>query len=1035
MQRRLLRSRQPLASAVLAMVFSLVGTSALLAQSTALLRGAITDEQGSIVPGAMVAVRNEATGEERATASDKVGAYLVASLPPGVYRIEVKAQGFKARVIKELRLEVAQTTIQDVRLAVGDLSEEIAILAEAPVIASSTTSVGQVISERTVQEIPLNGRHFVDLGLLIPGSVAPQQNGFLTAPLRGQGSFAFNTAGNREDTVNFMINGVNLNDQVQNQITFQPSINTVSEFKVDNSTLSAEYGRSSGAVVNIATRSGSNKLRGEAFEFFRHQSLDARNFFNTDSQKQSPFKRNQFGANLGGPIVKNQTFFFLTYEGLRQRQALDFNSGVLSEAQRAGVTDPVAKSLLALIPSPNTTTSTGAARFLGTGSADVNIDQWTGDLSHQLGQSDRLHAYYAFQKDQRVEPNLQGNTIPGFGDTRSSHRQIGTLNYTHMFGSSLVNEARLGFNRINITFAPNVTDNPQDLGINNGITTAVVLPQITIQGPGLNFGGPANFPQGRTDTTLVVSDTLSYQRGRHALKFGGEYRSFHNINFQTNGGTFVYPSVADFQKGRGTQFTVTLGDIDSDVTQKAVGFFVQDNFKMKSNLTLELGFRYDLVASPTEADNRFVYFDPATVSLQRVGQGTRDKIYDNKGNYEPRVGIVWDPFNDGRTSVRAAYALLSDQPVTNVVTPTAGNPPLVTPLSFTGAAGSIRLDNALSVAQAAGLAPQSVDGAFQNPRIQTWNLNVQREIFKNLGLLVGYFGSKGDHLRISRNVNQFVSGVRPYPRLSASSPILPGSLVGNITEITSLGYSRYNALWVSLNQRMSHGLQFNASYTLSSSKDTNSLNSQGVVVQNSFDIASDYAASDYDARHRYVLSALWELPFKGNRLVEGWQVSVITQGQSGNPINVLTNIANLTGNANVRPDLVGTIDVLGKPDQWYSTAVCDPRIAGSCTSASVFALPVSATGALHFGNLPRNAIIGPTFFNTDLSLVKKTKVGGATLEFRAEAFNVFNHPNFGQPGRIATVGSTSFGIITGTRFPTGDSGVARQIQFALKVLF
>src|SRR5262249_49844822 len=209
------------------------------------------------------------------------------------------------------------------------------------VIESTTISVGQVIDQRTVQEIPLNGRHFVDLGLLIPGSVAPQQNGFLTAPLRGQGSFAFNTAGNREDTVNFMINGINLNDMVQNQITFQPSINTVSEFKVDNSTFSAEYGRNSGAIVNIATRSGTNDLHGEGFEFYRNDKFDARNFFNQPPARKSPFKRNQFGLNLGGPIAKNKTFFFASYEGLRQRQGVDINSGVLRDDQRAAVTDPI----------------------------------------------------------------------------------------------------------------------------------------------------------------------------------------------------------------------------------------------------------------------------------------------------------------------------------------------------------------------------------------------------------------------------------------------------------------------------------------------------------------------------------------------------------------------------------------------------------------------------------------------------------------------------------------------------------------------
>jgi hypothetical protein len=1007
------------------------------AQSTASLRGRVTDEQAGAVADAQITVKSEATGQERTTVSDSSGDYLVSALPVGSYRLEIRKSGFQTTVVSGLRLEVAQAAVQNVRLKLGGITEEVAVTSETPVIETVTTSVGTVIDQRTVQEIPLNGRHFVDMGLLVPGSVVPSQTGFLTAPLRGQGSFAFNTAGNREDTVNFMVNGINLNDQVQNQITFQPSINTVSEFKVDNQTLSAEYGRSSGAVVNIATRSGTNHLHGEVFEFGRNQSLDARNYFNPASQKQSPFKRNQFGANLGGPIVKNRTFFLVTYEGTRQRQQLDFNSGVLSDDQRAAVTDPVVRNLLPLIPTANATSASGAPRFIGTGTANVDIDQWTGDVSHQLGPSDRLHAYYAFQKDLRGEPNLQGNTIPGFGDTRSSHRQIGTLNYVHTFGTSVVNEARLGFNRINITFAPNVTDNPASFGIDNGIDQAVVLPQITVQGVGLNFGGPSNFPQGRTDTTFVVSDTLSYARGRHALKFGGEYRTFHNVNFQTNGGTFVYPSLADFQAGRGSQFTVTLGDIDSDLTQNAFGLFVQDNFKVRSNLTLELGVRWDLMVGPTEKDGRFVYFDAASDSLYQIGQGgPRDKLYDNKSTFQPRVGIVWDPFNDGRTSVRAAYAMLSDQPVTNLVSQTASNPPLVTPLSFAGAAGSIRLDNALSVAKASGLAPFSVDEGFRPPRLQTWNVNVQRELWRNFSAMAGYFGSRGDFLRIALNQNQITNGVRPYPRLAATSPILPDSALGNVTNVASRGYSRYNGVWVALNQRFAHGVQLNGSYTWSKSKDTNSLNSSNTPPQDSTNIAGDYGYSDYDARHRYVLSAIWDLPFKGNQWKEGWQLSLITQGQTGNPITIITN-QNFTGVGNtIRPDLIGNLEVLGRPEQWYSAGVCDPRVAGSCTSDSVFALPYT-NGVAHMGNFPRNGVYGPGFYNTDLSLIKKTRIARATLEFRAEAFNLFNHPNFGFPlsARTAVPGGTSFGVITATRLPTGDSGSARQIQFAAKVLF
>src|SRR6266404_3263257 len=305
-----------------------------LGQSTATFQGSVTDQKGAVVPNATVIVRNQATGIERTVQTDSSGNFQLAALPAGMYSVEVQAQGFKSAAVSDLSIEVARTVNKNFELQVGSLEQKVNITADTPVIETATTSVGQVINQRTVQEIPLNGRHFVDLGLLIPGSVTPPQNGFLTAPLRGQGSFGLNTAGNREDTVNFMINGINLNDMVQNQITFQPTINTVQEFKVDNSTYSAEYGRNSGAIVNIATRSGTNGWHGEAYEFLRNSAFDARNFFER-TKDPAPFKRNQFGLNLGGPVNlprfgeggspfsykgKNKTFFFFSYEGLRQRQ-------------------------------------------------------------------------------------------------------------------------------------------------------------------------------------------------------------------------------------------------------------------------------------------------------------------------------------------------------------------------------------------------------------------------------------------------------------------------------------------------------------------------------------------------------------------------------------------------------------------------------------------------------------------------------------------------------------------------------------------
>src|ERR1043165_3276396 len=608
-----------------AFAFVILLASPSLAQSTATLQGTVTDERGEVVPNVKVTAKNQATSIERTTQTDADGNYQIAALPVGTYTLEVQASGFKTELVQNFAVEVGRTIQRDFQLHVGTVSENISVTAEAPIIENATTSVGTVINQRTFQEIPLNGRHFVDLGLLIPGSVTPPQNGFLTAPLRGQGSFAFNTAGNREDTVNFMINGINLNDMVQNQITFQPSINTVQEFKVDNSTFSAEYGRNSGAIVNIATRSGSNEYHGELFEFLRNDALDAHNFFDA---RKPPFHRNQFGLNIGGPLHlprfgeggsgigyngKNRTFFFFSYEGLRQRQGLTLTSNVLTDAQRAAAVNATTLKLLPLIPratSVDTVIINGVptlvGRFAGSATAPVNIDQATGDVSHQFNNNDRIHGYYAFQRDFRGEPNLQGNTLPGFGDTRQSHRQIFTLNETHIFGPNLTNEARLGFNRINITFTPNLQVNPLDFNINEGISQPLGLPQISITGFNFNIGGPAGFPQGRSDTTVVLSDTLNYLRGSHSFKFGGEARRFYNNNFTLDTGQFAFPNVNSFLTGTANSFSLTIGDRSSAIIQDSYGAYAMDNFKVRPNVTLELGLRYDWNKTPTERYDRFV---------------------------------------------------------------------------------------------------------------------------------------------------------------------------------------------------------------------------------------------------------------------------------------------------------------------------------------------------------------------------------------------------------------------------------------------
>jgi outer membrane receptor protein involved in Fe transport len=534
---------------------------------------------------------------------------------------------------------------------------------------------------------------------------------------------------------------------------------------------------------------------------------------------------------------------------------------------------------------------------------------------------------------------------------------------------------------------------------------------MTIAGS-LNFGGPAGFPSGRSDTTLVIADSVSHLRGAHSIKFGGEYRHFFSNGYPRDTGRFNFPSVAAFLNGTPDSFSITLGDRSYSIAQGTLGLFVQDNYKWRNNVTVELGLRYDWNMTPTERNDRFIVFEPDLASLVRVRRNVDNIYHQNARNIQPRVGFAWDPFSDQKTAIRGGYAILVDEPITSIVSGTTANPPRGMPLTFTGA---IDFGNAINLARAAGLAPVTIEHDYDNPYLQSWNLNVQRELPHSLALMAGYFGSKATHQVIRRNLNQPVNGVRPYTALSVNSPIMPGQAVGNITEVEGAGNSSYNALWITADQQMSRGLHFNASYTWAKSIDYNSLSSAGVVVQDSNNLRGDRGLSDFDVRHRFVLRSIYELPFKRNRLVRGWQLSAIFQVQSGNPINIVTSNSALTGSVNtVRPDVTGPITIIGTADRWF-----DP---------SVF------TAVSRFGNLGRNVVTGPGFNNTDIAVTRTMAIDETMrVQFRTEFFNLFNHPNLGQPGNM--VSTPNFGRITSTRFPTGESGSSRQLQFAVKLLF
>jgi hypothetical protein len=1035
---------------VLAVLSAVLGSN-IFAQSTATLNGTVTDATGAVVANAKVVATNQATGVETTTQTGTAGAYLLPSLPIGIYRIQITASGFQSSIISNLKLDVATTVTQNVQLRVGEAAEKIEIVADAAIVDTTTTSMGQVINDKTVQEIPLNGRHFTDLSLLTPGTMTPPANGFLSAPLRGQGSFGINTAGQREDTTNWLVNGINLNDNVQNQITFQPPIDTLAEYKIDNSAFPAEYGRNSGAIVNLATRSGTNEYHGELFEFLRNNDLDARNFFNTVAQgPQAPFKRNEFGADFGGPIVKNKVFFFLAYEGLRQHQSLTVTTTVPSQTQRATVTSPAINSLLALLPAANfhqasdaSATQADFTGFTGGALANVAINQGSADIDVELTQKDRMHGYYVVQKDLREEPTAGGAigaNIPGFGDTRSGFRQLMTFSEDHTFGPALANTVRLGFNRIHLTFTPNALLDPAKFNITMppGSPVATGLPFFNVAGT-LGFGGPTGEPQGRGDTTAVLNDTLSWLRGRHSFAFGGEIRRAYNNNIAENVGSFSFTTFANFLADKSNAFTDQLGTGNDKILQPSYDVFVQDSFKWKPNFTVNVGVRYAWNSSPSEATSRFTNFDPTTGTLVSSPQ----PYHTNNKNFQPRIGFAWDPFKDGKTSVRAAFAIMTQDPTTNIITGLSSNPLFALPLSASSATSSITLENPSAAVTGVSLGPSAINPNFNDMYAQDWNLTVQRQITSTLGIEVAYVGLKATHLQLTQNINQpFVTGgiygsTKPFPSLPLTSSVIPPQCqppnpvcpFGNINQVNSGGNSNYNALWATVNKHFSHGLQILGSYTFSKSLDYNSLSTgESYIIQNAYNPRGDYGPSEFDARHRFVLSGFYELPFKANRLVAGWQLGIVTQAQSGNPINPTLAIGPGPGiSLTVRPDLTGPVQTTGNPSQWF---VSKAVFASPCVAA----VPPATLPTCHPGTLGRNAITGPKFVNTDFSVTKNTKITERfTLQFRSEMFDVLNHPNFGNP--VLTVTSGSFGRITSTRFPTGDFGSSRQIQFALKLLF
>jgi len=995
----------------LAILWGLLGAVSSFAQNAALV-GTVRDPLQAVIPGAMVTLTNAATGVELTSKGDETGIFEFPTVRPGTYSLKVEQPGFKAFVVPSLVLAVQQRARVDAVLEVGAVTAEVSVEAEAiRTVQTESSALGDVVDSKKIVDIPLNGRFFLDLALLTAGTVVPSSNNrtFLAAP-SGIGISGINASGTREDSTNYLFDGINLSDMVQNQITFQPNIDSIQEFKVQTNAFSAEYGRNAGIVINAISKQGSNSIHGSAWEFLRNEKLDAKNFFDKATAPIPPFKRNIYGYSIGGPIIKNKTFFFHSYEGRQGREVATLNSPVPSAAQRATVTDPVIQKLLTLVPEANS-----GNNFVGSAPRKRGLNQFTGRIDHNLSGNDVIFGNFISNRDSRTEPTLQLNTLPGFGDFRPAHRYFLSLGETHIFSPSVVNELRAGANRVLISFNPDVLDklNPADYGMNTGST---VFPNINVTGV-MRFGGIDGFPQGRGDTTIQVNDTVSWIHGHHSFKFGGEVRDFRNNNFNRGtGGTITFPSLTAFLTGTPSSATQTKLPVTNSLRVKAYDFFAQDDFKVTSRLTLNLGLRWEYNGVPHEVYNRLGIFDFAQNKIVQVGQGI-DRPYDKDfSNFGPRVGFSYDPFGKGKTAIRGGVGLYYDQPVTNMVSGLSSNPPFSSAVSFTVPSTPV-ISVSAPFSQPGGgpalIAAQAIDPNFKSGRLGSYNLNIQQD-FAGMTFQIAYVGSQGRHLRINGDYNQGIKGVRPIAGFSSI----------NLNE--SASSSNYNGMWVSVDRRLSKGLTFSSSYTFSKSIDTNSVGSSNPEAQDFRNLKAERALSDFDARHRFVLSGVYLLPFKNDgslkRVVEGWSIAPIVNLQSGNPFSpIVPLLADGSGSllAFDRPDLVpGQTIKLDNPtpNAFFNTAAFVRHPGG-------------------FGNAGRNIITGPGFSDVDVSVVKNTSLKeGVNLQFRTEAFNVLNHPNFAQPNR--TVNATGvFGTILATRTARGDLGSSRQIQFGMKLTF
>jgi outer membrane receptor protein involved in Fe transport len=1062
----------------LTLIFTLLlaaNSISLSAQATGSIVGTVTDESGALLPGVTIEVTNTATNQTRTAVSGDNGNYTIPLLQPGPYQVRASLAGFKAVVREAVTVTVESSSRVDFRLAVGGLEETVTVAADAPLIETSNATLGIVVDEKQVAELPLNGRNFTQLGTLLPGVVAPPpalggQSGEATPGGFGAVTAGFNVNGMRNQSNNFLLDGTSNNDTFNTGFVLRPPPDAIQEFKILTHSYSAEYGRNAGSVVNVVTKSGSNDFHGAGWIFNRDDALQARNFFAPQDQEKPKLEQNQFGFSVGGPVLRNRVFGFGYYEGFRNTSGVTQNFVVLSDAQRTGNfgsstlrdpltglpfpgnqipanrIDPTATQLINdFLPRANT----GANRYIVSPDVDDNRDQFGMRFDTHLGKSHSMLLRYIRSETERVEPP----TTRPVGSTSLATLQDFMIGDTHVFSSNVLNQARFSYNRI--AASPAVTSGLENstYGINvpHNVSSAKGLANVTLNG----FFSLGDLQQPfveRLNEVIHFSNDLTWIRGPHSFKFGGEVQRQHMFIAFVNrpNGDFTFNGVhtgnaaADFLLGLPGQFRRTTSNTAQDGHGWLYAGYVQDEFRPTENLTINAGVRYEVSVPFVDQNDALNSFRPGQQS-QRFPEAPAGLVYPgdqgvprgtyqtDKNNFAPRVGVVWDPTGTAKSSLRAAWGIFYDT--------LAGQgdffqngvlaPPFTPLLEVNSPPVPLTLRNPLSVISGGatnfppGLIFIGWGEDFVQPSAHHFNITWQQELRPNLGTEFGYVGSRGSNLPIFMEVNpgvftpgQSTRGARIFPAFSLVRPTF------------SVAKSWYDSFQASLRMRHTRGVGFLISYTWGHAEDhVSGLNIGGeqrpVLPVTIGDEASINRALDlergpalFDVRHRFVVSFTAALPTPEQNaltrhLLGGWQVNGIVQAQTGFPVTVfdpvnsirfLTNRPNQTCNSNDNaPNTV---------DQWFNTS-CFERRALADTAEP--------------GSTGRNSVRGPGFARTDLSFFKNVALPNAhRIQLRAEAFNLFNQTRFGNPGN--QIGTPNFGRIT-----SSDDG--RIIQLAVKYSF